>query len=144
MTLVVGPKSVGSPLVSERPEPFGPRKRLHSSLGPAAGIASNAMSRRRFVIMVVPWSIRGSPRVEKRGSAHVGDNQAVTDTKAESRRRRITIRRFQTAAEADASDRQFWAALPDVERVMQVWRLSKEQWALRGESVDESGLCRSV
>jgi hypothetical protein len=41
-------------------------------------------------------------------------------------------------------DAAYWAALPAAERVMQVWRLSEEQWHLRGEFPHESGLCRSV
>jgi hypothetical protein len=56
----------------------------------------------------------------------------------------ITVRRFESAAEADRHDLEFWMQMSDAERVLHAWRLSREQWRLRGESVDEPGLCRSV
>jgi hypothetical protein len=44
----------------------------------------------------------------------------------------------------DRDDARFWATLsPDI-RVLEVWKLSEEQWRLRGEYPDEPGLCRSV
>jgi hypothetical protein len=58
--------------------------------------------------------------------------------------RRVTIRRFATAAEADRHEIEFWHQLSDADRVLQVWRLSEEQWRLRGEYRIEPGLCRSV
>jgi hypothetical protein len=56
----------------------------------------------------------------------------------------ITVRRFESAAEADRHDLEFWRQMSDAERVLHAWRLSRELWQLRGESVDEPGLCRSV
>ena len=56
----------------------------------------------------------------------------------------ITVRRFDSAAEADRHDLDFWMQMPDAERVLHVWRLSREMWLLRGDSPDEPGLCRSV
>jgi hypothetical protein len=64
--------------------------------------------------------------------------------RASERARRITVRRYASAREADKADLAFWAELSEAERVLQVWRLSRELWELRGERVDEPGLCRSV
>jgi hypothetical protein len=58
--------------------------------------------------------------------------------------RRITVRRFQSAAEADRHDLEYWLAIPEAERVLLTWRLSVELWRWRGELRDEPGLCRSV
>jgi hypothetical protein len=63
---------------------------------------------------------------------------------APRRERRITIRRFATAAEADRHDVEYWRQLSDAERLLYAWRLSQELWTLRGELPDEPGLCRSV
>ncbi|HET9358115.1 MAG TPA: hypothetical protein VFO58_00100 [Vicinamibacterales bacterium] len=57
---------------------------------------------------------------------------------------RIVMRRFESAADADRHDLEFWMQIPERERVLQVWRLSQEIWRLRGERGDEPGLCRSV
>jgi len=59
-------------------------------------------------------------------------------------RREVTIRRYTSAADADRHDLEFWMTLSAAERVLQVWRLSQEQWTLAGHPPDESGLCRSV
>jgi hypothetical protein len=56
----------------------------------------------------------------------------------------ISVRRFESFAEADRHDLEFWQQLSDADRILQVWRLSREQWMLRGENPDEPGLCRSV
>lgn len=64
--------------------------------------------------------------------------------RAAERRRRMTVRRFASAAEADREDLAYWLRIPAGERVLQVWRLSVEQWRLKGELPDEPGLCRSV
>jgi hypothetical protein len=56
----------------------------------------------------------------------------------------MTVRRFASAAEADRHDLEYWQAIPAEERVLQVWRLSEEQWRLAKPSADESGLSRSV
>jgi hypothetical protein len=57
---------------------------------------------------------------------------------------RIVTRRFDSMAEADRHDLEFWLTIPERERVVQVWRLSQDLWRLRGELRDEPGLCRSV
>jgi hypothetical protein len=58
--------------------------------------------------------------------------------------RRITVRRYSSATEADRHDLEYWMQIPDAERILQVWRLSQETWRLRGDLPHESGLCRSV
>jgi hypothetical protein len=67
----------------------------------------------------------------------------VQDRAAE-RRKRMTVRKFTSHAEADADDRTFWLEMPPAERVLLAWILSRQQWALSGKQTDESGLCRSV
>jgi hypothetical protein len=57
---------------------------------------------------------------------------------------RLSIRRYASAADADESDLRYWLEIPEAERVLQVWRLSVEQWRLRGELPNEPGLCRTV
>lgn len=59
-------------------------------------------------------------------------------------RRPITIRRFESAAEADRHDLEYWAQIPPDERVLLTWRLSEELWRLSGRFPNESGLRRSV
>jgi tetratricopeptide (TPR) repeat protein len=61
-----------------------------------------------------------------------------------SARRDMTARRFASSAEADRHDLEYWRQMSDAERVLQVWRLSLEQWQLRGGAPHEPGLCRSV
>jgi hypothetical protein len=63
---------------------------------------------------------------------------------AKKRTRAVTVKRYRSAADADRDDLQYWLQLSDAERVLQVWRLSLEQWTLRGELSDERGLRRSV
>ena len=60
------------------------------------------------------------------------------------RARRVTVRRFASAEEADRHELEYWLSLSPEERLAQVWRLSTELWRLRGEFRDEPGLCRSV
>ena len=60
------------------------------------------------------------------------------------RERRITVRRYASAAEADRHDLEYWRQMSDADRVLHAWRLSEELWRLRGELPDEPGLCRSV
>jgi len=69
---------------------------------------------------------------------------SVTTDANSTRAGRITVRRYASAAEADQHDLEFWMQMPDTERVLHVWTLSRQLWQLRGELVDESGLCRSV
>ena len=64
--------------------------------------------------------------------------------RADERRRRMTVRRFASHAEADAADRAYWLAIPPDERIAQVWRLSLAQWTLRGEIDGATRLRRSV
>jgi hypothetical protein len=56
----------------------------------------------------------------------------------------MTVRRYQSAADADRDDLEFWRQIPPAERVLLTWRLSAEQWQLRGDLPHEPGLCRSV
>jgi len=60
------------------------------------------------------------------------------------RRARASVRRYESAAEADRDDLAFWMKMSDSDRILQVWRLSQEMWRLRGDTTDEPGLCRSV
>ncbi len=66
------------------------------------------------------------------------------DERRADRQARMTIRRYASAAKSDKGDLDYWRSLTDAERVLQAWRLSQEQWRLRGEWNDEPGLCRSV
>ncbi|HET7620198.1 MAG TPA: hypothetical protein VFK20_16940 [Vicinamibacterales bacterium] len=66
------------------------------------------------------------------------------DERRRERARRLTVRRYESASDADRDELAYWRQLSDAERVLQVWRLSVEQWRLRGERVDERGLRRSV
>jgi hypothetical protein len=68
----------------------------------------------------------------------------VTDDAASQRRRRLTSRKFDSAAEADRHDLAWWRAIPAEERILLAWRLSEEQWRLSGNSEHEPGLSRSV
>ena len=65
-------------------------------------------------------------------------------TTSADRRERMRVRVFRSLAEQDREDAAFWASLPADARVLEVWRLSEEQWRLRGEFPDEPGLCRSI
>ena len=56
----------------------------------------------------------------------------------------MTTTRYESAASADTHDGTYWQQIPPAERILQVWKLSQEQWLLRDERTDESGLCRSV
>jgi hypothetical protein len=64
--------------------------------------------------------------------------------RAIERARRMTIRRFASAADADREDLGYWQQIPESERVLEAWRLSQELWRLKGEQPHEPGLCRSV
>jgi hypothetical protein len=68
----------------------------------------------------------------------------LMDMNARARARRVTVRRFASAAEADRHDLEYWRSIPASERLLHVWRLSVELWQWRGEFRDEPGLCRSV
>ena len=76
-------------------------------------------------------------------SGDSGHNADVAEPSTD-RAARLVTRRFESPAEADRHDIEFWLQIPERERVLQVWRLSQELWRLRGELRDEPGLCRSV
>jgi hypothetical protein len=63
---------------------------------------------------------------------------------AADRRARMQVRVYRSLLEHAKDDAAYWAALPADQRLTQVWKLSEEQWRLRGELPNESGLCRSV
>jgi hypothetical protein len=60
------------------------------------------------------------------------------------RARRIKIRRFASAADADREELAYWQQIPEAERALEAWRLSLELWQLTGGPPHEPGLCRSV
>jgi hypothetical protein len=64
--------------------------------------------------------------------------------RADERRRRMQVRIYRSQEAHGRDDPAYWAALPVDVRILQVWRLSEEQWRMRGEFPDEPGLCRSV
>ena len=59
-------------------------------------------------------------------------------------RRAVTVRRFASAAEADRAELDYWLTIPAAGRVLLVWQLSCEQWALAGHPAHEPRLHRSV
>jgi hypothetical protein len=67
---------------------------------------------------------------------------AMSGSTPADRRKRAAVRRFASAEEADRHDLEYWRAIPEDERIVEVWRLSEEQWRLAGG--DEPGLSRSV
>jgi hypothetical protein len=66
------------------------------------------------------------------------------DADAAERRRRMTVRKFASHAEADAADVVYWREIPEAERIAQVWRLSLAQWSQTGDVDDASRLRRTV
>jgi hypothetical protein len=56
----------------------------------------------------------------------------------------ITVRKFTSHEEADKADLAYWLQLSPAERVLLVWRLSVDQYQLRGDPPYEPGLHRSV
>jgi hypothetical protein len=64
--------------------------------------------------------------------------------RAAGRRSRMTVHLFESSAEAERHELEFWRAIPVNERVLEVWRLSEEQWRLAEPAADEPGLSRSV
>jgi hypothetical protein len=63
---------------------------------------------------------------------------------AAERRQRMQVRVYRSLEDHQRDDAAFWAAMPPNERVSLVWTLSRQQWSLRDDRRDESGLCRSV
>ena len=62
---------------------------------------------------------------------------------ATKRRARMQVRVYPSLLAHDRDDAAYWQAIPEADRILQVWTLSEEQWRLSGQT-DESGLCRSV
>jgi hypothetical protein len=56
----------------------------------------------------------------------------------------MTVRRFESNAEADRQDAEYWRDMAQSDRIRFAWQLSVEQWQLLGRKSDEPGLCRSV
>jgi hypothetical protein len=83
---------------------------------------------------VADQTLRDNRRVDTRSP-----RDAVTD-----RRQRMQVRIFRSLADHGRNDASYWRDLPVAARVSQVWRLSEEQWQLRGEPSHARGLCRSV
>jgi hypothetical protein len=52
-------------------------------------------------------------------------------TNRDDRRARMSVTRYQSAADAARDDPRYWLQIPEAERVLQVWHLSVEQWRLR-------------
>jgi hypothetical protein len=73
-----------------------------------------------------------------------GEPRRYNGRVTERNRPGVTSRRFESNDEADRHDAEYWQQIPPRERVLQVWRLSVEQWQLLGRQPDEPGLCRSV
>jgi hypothetical protein len=82
------------------------------------------------------------PGARVHGGGNPRDNQQVTASS--DRTRRMTVTTFASLADHDRADAAYWRALPVDVRVSETWRLSEEQWRLRGEYPDESGFCRSL
>jgi hypothetical protein len=58
--------------------------------------------------------------------------------------RQVVVRVRRTKDEAEAADREWWAALTPEQRLELTWQLSEQLYRLRGEFNDEPGICRSV
>ena len=90
------------------------------------------------------WTLAREARFVDGDANPIGDNHVVTLDRAADRRGRLSVRRYASAAEADRHDLEFWMQIPESERVLQVWRLSLEQWQLAGHPPYEPRLHRSV
>ena len=64
--------------------------------------------------------------------------------RATDRRARMTVRRFESHAAADAHDREYWAAIPPDRKLEMVWDLILDHHALQGLSGDQPRLQRSL
>src|SRR6266508_4177294 len=85
------------------------------------------------------WSVNGWKCVDY---IRVGDNKEMESDRT-ARRHRASVTRYESAADADRHDLDFWRQIPEGERILQAWRLTQEQWRL-ADLPDESGFCRSV
>ena len=68
----------------------------------------------------------------------------MASDRAQSDCARMTVSRYASAAEASSHDIEFWRQLSAGERILQVWRLSQEQWILAGHTPHEPRLSRSL
>jgi hypothetical protein len=59
-------------------------------------------------------------------------------------RRTWIARKFDSSAEADAHDLEYWLQIPQADRAVRVWKLSEELYRLAGRFPDEPRLRRSV
>jgi hypothetical protein len=55
-----------------------------------------------------------------------------------------STRKLRMGPDSDRADREYWLAMTPDERVAETWRLTVEQWEMKGWNPDEPGLCRSV
>ena len=66
------------------------------------------------------------------------------DSAASERRRRMTVRKFASHAEADAADLAYWRRASPEEKLEAVWDLVLIHSQMQGQSVDQLRLQRSV
>jgi hypothetical protein len=60
------------------------------------------------------------------------------------RTREITAQLFHSHAEQEAANAGYWKQLTPDERLDLVWRLTEEQWRLKGEFPDEPRIQRTI
>src|SRR5437868_5779181 len=88
-------------------------------------------SRRTWAMSTGVWRLHARRRLtETLGIQAIIDGRMAPD---QTSRRGVTVRRFPSAAEADRHELEYWRQMSDAERILQVWRLSVEQWQLRGD-----------
>ena len=59
--------------------------------------------------------------------------------------RQITARKTTLKGlEADTFDRDFWATISPIDKLLEVWPMTEEVWHLKGWDPGEPGLSRSV
>jgi hypothetical protein len=66
------------------------------------------------------------------------------DADAAERRRRMTVRKFASHAEADAADVAYWRSVSPEGRLEAVWDLVRSYSEMQGQSGDQLRLQRSV
>ena len=66
------------------------------------------------------------------------------DPETAERRRRMTVRKFASNAEADAADIEYWRGVSPEEKLAMVWDLVLVHSQMQGQSVDQLRLQRSV
>ena len=84
--------------------------------------------------------------VERRriGVGHRSTIVDVTPDEVAARRARMTVRRFNSHAEADRHDLEYWMEMPAADRVALVWQLSVQAWQFKEPAFHESRLRRDV